>query len=394
MHDPVFQPLAPGDPLLIGGYRVLARLEDGGRGSVYLAVTDSGRRLAIWVVRPDVVREHGFEVRFRRDMAAVQRVGGSRVVAVVDYHAGAPRPWIASEYVPGPSLAQVVAGSGPLPPRSLRILMGGIAEALRDMHAVDVVHGRLVPSTVLLAQEGPRVTGYGVAPAGSPDADVLALGGVVFYAATGRQFEGTGLEECPPDLRPLIERCLAEVPADRPSPEQVLTALEQEPGAADPGWLTPEIVDRLLAYTADPEPPLDGEPGGRESYGRGSHDGEPDGREAHDQEPHDRGPQGPVPASQPPDTRPEPPLILPPDPPAVPAGAPLRSGPPTGPVPLPPGPGPRSGPVPSGPVPPGPGAPPVPARPAGLPPAQWAALAAGGGVFVLLALVFMLTFVF
>ncbi|MFC9972649.1 hypothetical protein ACFVH6_17350 [Spirillospora sp. NPDC127200] len=353
MHDPVFQPLAPGDPLLIGGYRVLARLEDGGRGSVYLAVTDSGRRLAIWVVRPEVVREHGFEARFRSDMAAVQRVGGNRVVAVVDYHADAPRPWIASEYVPGPSLAQAVAASGPLPPRSLRILMGGIAEALRDMHAADVVHGRLVPSTVLLAQEGPRVTGYGVAPAGSPDADVLALGGVVFYAATGRQFEGTGLEECPPDLRPLIERCLAEVPADRPSPEQILTALEQEPGAADPGWLTPEIVDRLLAYTADPEPP---------------HAPEPD--------------DGPEQAQRPSETRPEPPLILPPGPPGPPAEAPARPGPRTGPVPLPSG----AQPLPSGPQ-------PLPVRSSGPPAAQLVALIAGGAVFVLLALAFLVAFV-
>ncbi|MGI5167460.1 protein kinase domain-containing protein [Spirillospora sp. CA-253888] len=376
MHDPVFQPLVAGDPLLIGGYRVLARLEDGGRGSVYLAVTASGRRLAIWVVRPEVVREHGFEARFRRDMAAVQRVGGNRVVAVVDYHAGAPRPWIASEYVPGPSLAQAVAASGPLPPRSLRILMGGIAEALRDMHAADVVHGRLVPSTVLLAEEGPRVTGYGVAPAGSPDADMLALGGVVFYAATGRQFEGTGLEECPPDLRPLIERCLAEVPADRPSPEQILTALEQEPGAADPGWLTPEIVDRLLAYTADPEPPHDPEP---PRAPEPPHDLEP----AHDLEPpHELEPDGAPEPPRPADTRPEPPLILPPDPPAMPAEAPGRPGPRTGPVPLPSGPQP----LPSG-------AQPLPMRSSGLPPAQLVALAAGGCAFVLLALAFLVAFV-
>ncbi|MGK5554152.1 protein kinase domain-containing protein [Actinomadura kijaniata] len=237
MNSPPFQPLAPGDPLLVGGYRVLARMEASGRGWVYLATTDSGRRLAVWVVRPEALRDPVFRDRFRKDMAAARRVGGRRVAPIVDFHADAPQPWVATEYVAGPSLAQVVVESGPLPPRAVRILMGGIAEALRDIHAAGVVHGRLMPSSVLLAQDGPRVTGYGVAPAGSVDADILALGGVVFYAATGRQYEGDGLAECPPDVRPLLERCLADVPAERPSPEQIIASLEHGTGAPEPDWL-------------------------------------------------------------------------------------------------------------------------------------------------------------
>ncbi|WP_425544504.1 protein kinase domain-containing protein, partial [Actinomadura kijaniata] len=258
MNSPPFQPLAPGDPLLVGGYRVLARMEASGRGWVYLATTDSGRRLAVWVVRPEALRDPVFRERFRKDMAAARRVGGRRVAPVVDFHADAPQPWVATEYVAGPSLAQVVVESGPLPARAVRILMGGIAEALRDIHAAGVVHGRLMPSSVLLAPDGPRVTGYGVAPAGSVDADILALGGVVFYAATGRQYEGDGLAECPPDVRSLLERCLADVPAERPRPEQIIASLEHGTGAPEPDWLTPEIVDRLLAHATfpgDPDPP-------------------------------------------------------------------------------------------------------------------------------------------
>ena len=265
------------DPELIGTYRVLGRLGAGGTGQVYLARSPGGRLVAIKLIGPQLAEEPGFRARLASEVTGARNVSGTFTAAVVDADADAELPWVATEYVPGPSLADAVESWGPLPAGSLTTLAFGLAEALREIHRAGLVHRDLKPSNVLLAADGPRVTDFAVSRAferstagpvaGSPGflspeqargrgeigpaSDVFSLGAVLGYAATGNGPFGVGptvallyrvvnedpdLTGVPAGLRPLVERCLAKDPAARPAPADLIAALGGEAGRPAGDW--------------------------------------------------------------------------------------------------------------------------------------------------------------
>ncbi|MFF4587938.1 protein kinase [Streptomyces sp. NPDC001388] len=305
--------LGPKDPQRIGGYRLLARLGAGGMGQVYLARSDRGRTVAVKLVRPELAAREEFRARFRQEVRNAQRVGGFWTAPVLDADTEAAVPWVATGYVAGPSLQQVVGHDhGPLPERSVRILAAGLAHALTNIHAAGIVHRDLKPSNVMVTIEGPRVIDFGVARAletvtdsgltrtgaviGSPGfmapeqvrgeqitpaSDVFCLGSVLAYAATGTLpfggDEGGGVHavllritEEEPDLAgvpegiaDLVRACLRKDPAARPSLAWIL----ERTGAGDTvsdghsrePWLPGALVAQLgrhavrLLETEDPE---------------------------------------------------------------------------------------------------------------------------------------------
>ncbi|HEY6788769.1 MAG TPA: protein kinase, partial [Trebonia sp.] len=142
------------DPDRVGPYRVLGLLGTGGMGQVYLARSPGGRTVAVKVIRPDLAAERGVRERFAREVAAARGVSGMFTAAVVDADPDADRPWRATTYVDGPSLADVVGEDGPLPPDAVFALAAGLAEGLQAIHRVGLVHRDLKPSNVLLAADG------------------------------------------------------------------------------------------------------------------------------------------------------------------------------------------------------------------------------------------------
>jgi outer membrane protein assembly factor BamB len=264
-------------PEYAGQYRLEAELGSGGMGVVHLARSTSGLRLAVKVVHAQYAQDPEFRGRFRQEIAAARRVSGAFTASVVDADPEAERPWMATLYIPGPTLAEHVKRNGALPPARLRRLMAGLAEALRDIHRVGVVHRDLKPSNVLLAEDGPKVIDFGISrPSDSelrtetgkligtppfmapeqfrrprevgPAADVFALGSVLVHAATGRGpfhsdspylvayqvvHDEADLTGVPEDLAELVARCLAKEPEDRPTPDEVMTALRSVSAAYD-----------------------------------------------------------------------------------------------------------------------------------------------------------------
>ncbi|MFJ4325903.1 serine/threonine-protein kinase [Streptomyces tricolor] len=275
----VFQPLQADDPPVVAGYRLAARLGAGGMGRVYLSHTQGGRPVAIKVVRPELADDPDFRRRFRREITAARRVRGAYTAELIDADADAVPPWLATLYVPGPSLAEAVARRGSLPVAAVLWLMAGVAEALQAIHAEGIVHRDLKPSNVLLAADGPRVIDFGIALAadgtaytatggtiGTPSfmapeqaaggevtaaTDVFALGQTAAFAALGRALYGDGpavnvlyrivhsepdLDLLPEPLRPLLARCLAADPAERATPAEIVEWCRQRLGAdADAG---------------------------------------------------------------------------------------------------------------------------------------------------------------
>ncbi|MGK5640644.1 serine/threonine-protein kinase, partial [Streptomyces sp. URMC 126] len=308
--------LSPEDPRTLGAYRLLGRLGAGGMGRVYLARSDRGRTVAVKLVQPELAGQEEFRGRFRREVQAARRVGGEWTAPVLDADTEAEVPWVATGYIAGPSLRQVVGRDfGPLPERSVRILAAGLARALQAVHAAGIVHRDLKPSNVLITLDGPRVIDFGIARAlegvtegdltrtgaavGSPGfmspeqvrgrevtpaSDVFCMGSVLAYAATGRMPFGTtdsgfhalmfrvaeeepDLTGVPEPLLPLITDCLAKDPAARPTPEQVLerTGAREELTdlrSAEP-WLPAGLIAQLGRHAVrllDAEDPAEAEP--------------------------------------------------------------------------------------------------------------------------------------
>ncbi|MEU9319353.1 PQQ-binding-like beta-propeller repeat protein [Streptomyces sp. NPDC048295] len=256
-------------PEYAGQYRLEARLGAGGMGVVHLARSASGLQLAVKVVHQQYASDPEFRARFRQEVGAARRVSGAFTAPVVDADPDAARPWMATLYVPGPTLADQVKRNGPMSPAALRRLTAGLAEALRDIHRAGVIHRDLKPSNVLLSDSGPKVIDFGISRPydsdlrtetgkliGSPPymapeqfqrprevgpaADVFALGAVLVHAATGRGpfdsdspyivayqvvHDEADLAGVPSDLAPLIGQCLTKDPAGRPTPDEIMTTL-------------------------------------------------------------------------------------------------------------------------------------------------------------------------
>ncbi|WP_406469280.1 serine/threonine protein kinase [Streptomyces hirsutus] len=275
----VFRPLQADDPPAVAGYRLAARLGAGGMGRVYLSHTQGGRPVAIKVVRPELADDPAFRRRFGREIKAAQRVRGAYTAEVIDADADGIPPWLATLYVPGPSLTEAVARRGPLPVPAVLWLMAGVAEALQAIHGAGIVHRDLKPSNVLLASDGPRVIDFGISlaadatsytatdtVAGTPQfmapeqasggevtaaTDIFALGQTAAFAVLGEPLYGNGssagvlyrivhakpdLSLMPPQLRPLLARCLAARPEERATPAEIIEWCRQQLGQdADAG---------------------------------------------------------------------------------------------------------------------------------------------------------------
>ncbi|MFI6156389.1 serine/threonine-protein kinase [Kitasatospora sp. NPDC051170] len=282
--------LGPDGPEWIGPFRVLAVLGRGGMGRVLLGVSQDGRAAAVKQVHAELAEDEGFRARFRREVEASRRVSGAYTAAVIAADPDAATPWLASEFVAGPSLGEALRTAGALPEGSVRRLAAGLAQALVDVHRAGLIHRDLKPSNVLLAADGVRVIDFGIARAAAegqdtrltrtgamigspgymapeqvegreltPAGDVFALGATLAVAATGRPaFTGESLprvlfnvlhaqpdvDGVPDGLRPLVLACLAKDPAARPTPQAVLAAVGRIAPSTRP-W--PEAVHGLLA---------------------------------------------------------------------------------------------------------------------------------------------------
>ncbi len=297
------QPLRRWDPEQIGGYAVVGRLGAGAMGQVYLGRSAAGRLVAIKTIKAELAEEPDFRTRFGQEVAAARRVSGAFTAAVVAADSEADVPWLATVYVPAPSLSALVRSCGPLPARAVRWLAAGCAEALESIHQAGLVHRDVKPSNVLISPDGPRVIDFGLARAaeriqltvtragvGTPAymapeqarddrqatsaSDIYALGATLLFAATGHApYQGETVMDVlvrlatePPDLSGLpagltqiVAACLDRDPRNRLTSASILARLAPRLAApadsSDAAPLPPAAIRLIEDYRRAPWPP-------------------------------------------------------------------------------------------------------------------------------------------
>jgi serine/threonine protein kinase len=243
------EPMTDCDPAGVGGYRLLARCGEGRLGPVFVGRRGDGSLAAVRVVRGWLAGDDAVMGRLAERIARARTVRSDAVAAIIDADLNAPRPWLASRFVTGPSLAQVVRTIGPLGGSTAGLLALRLAQVFTDLHGRGVVHSDLKPSDVLLAADGPCLVDLGLRgaaaaatatqvgmPTGEPGflapdqvlgqepgsaCDVFSLASVVVYAVRGAgPFGG-------PDASPLAvaRRILGDPPDLRGTPSELAERL-------------------------------------------------------------------------------------------------------------------------------------------------------------------------
>jgi hypothetical protein len=226
-------PLRPDDRRHVGRYSLTGRFDDLAAGNdqpnVFLAKRTDGQTVVVSLLAENPAADAAARDRFTAEARGARRVPPFCTARILDGGFDGACPYLVTEYVPGPSLAEVIETEGALPPDVLWALASGTATGLTAIHQAGLVHGWLGPEKIILSPDGPRIFGFSITPPygpATPAADMKAWARLVLAAALGRApARQQDLASLPEGLRDVVSACLSPDPAGRPAARDVLAEL-------------------------------------------------------------------------------------------------------------------------------------------------------------------------
>ena len=147
---------------MIGGYRLLKRLGAGGAATVWLACDEAGERVALKILHPALAADEDYRERLLREARTVNSIRGGGVAHILDIEIDATQPFVVSEYIPGPTLSELLA-RGALNIGGVAAIGGALAQTLEDVHARRIIHRDVKASNVICSPRGPVLIDFGIA---------------------------------------------------------------------------------------------------------------------------------------------------------------------------------------------------------------------------------------
>ena len=141
---------------------------------MWLAEDGGGTAVALKALHPALASSDAARVRLRRETRTVNAVRSPFVAHIVDAETDASQPFVVSEYVAGPTLAEVVQ-SGPVPMRGVAALSYHLASTIAAVHRADVIHRDIKPSNIICSPRGPVLIDFGIAM-GAEDEHLTSTG--------------------------------------------------------------------------------------------------------------------------------------------------------------------------------------------------------------------------
>jgi eukaryotic-like serine/threonine-protein kinase len=265
---PNVTPLRPGDPRRVGRYRLTGRVDDFAaevvaRQDVFLAQRVDGETVMAAFPGTGRADDAAAQDRFVAEARVARNIPPFCVARIRDAGVVGSQPYLITEFVPGPLLAEVVHREGPLPTAEIRALAVGCATGIASIHQAGLVHGQFGPDMVVIGREGPRVVHFSTTPpygAATPAADILAWARVVAFAATGHlHVSAEDLTALPDDLRPVVADCLSPDPVARPHARALLTELLSGEDLSAGLLAAGARRSRMATRAPAPVPPVPGE---------------------------------------------------------------------------------------------------------------------------------------
>jgi tRNA A-37 threonylcarbamoyl transferase component Bud32 len=235
---------------VVGSYRIVEKIGEGGMGAVYRAVDEMlEREVAIKAIRPELARDPEIVERFRAEAKILARVSHPAIATIYSFFHDGGELFLAMEYVRGRTLSAVLAAEGALPWRRAVPLLSTALEGIEQAHRAGIIHRDLKPDNLMFTEAGAlKVMDFGIArvPGSNHLTRTGLLIGTLRYVAP-EQIRGEEVDRRT-DLYALgvvlYQMLTGRVPFEGPTDFAILKAQIEDP-PAPPRSLVPAIPEEL-----------------------------------------------------------------------------------------------------------------------------------------------------